>query len=84
MPGYDGTGPRGMGPMSGGGRGFCVVPETATESRSPDKGQSENCTEPVSSIYEQEEEINSLKSEMKSLKDTLTRIESQIEKLTEK
>ena len=27
MPGYDGTGPRGMGPMTGGGRGYCAVPE---------------------------------------------------------
>ncbi|MBN1522545.1 MAG: DUF5320 domain-containing protein [Candidatus Aureabacteria bacterium] len=26
MPGFDGTGPRGMGPMTGGGRGFCVLP----------------------------------------------------------
>jgi len=26
MPGYDGTGPRGMGPMTGGGRGYCAVP----------------------------------------------------------
>jgi len=24
MPGFDGTGPRGMGPMTGGGRGFCI------------------------------------------------------------
>ena len=23
MPGFDGTGPRGQGPMTGGGRGFC-------------------------------------------------------------
>ena len=23
MPGFDGTGPRGMGPMTGSGRGFC-------------------------------------------------------------
>jgi len=23
MPGFDGTGPSGMGPMTGGGRGFC-------------------------------------------------------------
>ncbi|MBC8275911.1 MAG: DUF5320 domain-containing protein [Chloroflexi bacterium] len=23
MPGFDGTGPMGMGPMTGGGRGFC-------------------------------------------------------------
>jgi len=26
MPGYDGTGPRGMGPMSGRARGYCAVP----------------------------------------------------------
>ncbi len=25
MPGLDGTGPRGMGPMTGGGRGFCAA-----------------------------------------------------------
>jgi len=25
MPGYDGTGPRGMGPMTGGGRGYCAT-----------------------------------------------------------
>ena len=26
MPGKDGTGPNGMGPMTGGGRGFCAIP----------------------------------------------------------
>jgi len=26
MPGFDGTGPAGMGPMSGRRRGFCIVP----------------------------------------------------------
>ena len=25
MPGFDGTGPAGMGPMTGGGRGFCAA-----------------------------------------------------------
>jgi hypothetical protein len=25
MPGYDGSGPRGQGPMTGGGRGYCVT-----------------------------------------------------------
>ena len=29
MPGFDGTGPRGAGPMTGGGRGFCAVPVSA-------------------------------------------------------
>jgi hypothetical protein len=26
MPGFDGTGPMGMGPMTGGGKGFCTMP----------------------------------------------------------
>ena len=26
MPGLDGTGPMGLGPMTGGGRGFCAIP----------------------------------------------------------
>jgi hypothetical protein len=26
MPGFDGTGPMGMGLMTGGGRGFCAMP----------------------------------------------------------
>ena len=26
MPGFDGTGPMGQGPMTGGGRGFCAMP----------------------------------------------------------
>ena len=31
MPGFNDTGPRGMGPMTGGGRGYCVVPSSITE-----------------------------------------------------
>jgi len=26
MPGFNGTGPRGQGAMTGGGRGYCVMP----------------------------------------------------------
>jgi len=26
MPRFDSTGPQGMGPMTGGGRGYCAVP----------------------------------------------------------
>lgn len=33
MPGFDGTGPRGMGPMTGWGRGFCAVPLNDTGNR---------------------------------------------------
>ena len=31
MPGFDGTGPRGMGPMTGGSRGYCAVPLSIPE-----------------------------------------------------
>jgi|WetSurMetagenome_2_1015567.scaffolds.fasta_scaffold34408_3 hypothetical protein len=33
MPKYDGTGPRGKGPMTGCGRGYCVIPLSTTEQR---------------------------------------------------
>lgn len=32
MPGFDGTGPRGMGPMTGGGVGFCTFSLRVTPS----------------------------------------------------
>ena len=31
MPGFNGTGPRGMGPMTGGGRGYCAIPLSVPE-----------------------------------------------------
>ena len=33
MPGFDGTGPRGQGPMTGGARGFCAMPYGANRPR---------------------------------------------------
>ena len=36
MPGFDGTGPRGMGPMTGGGRGYCAVPQAGGSGRELD------------------------------------------------
>jgi len=38
MPGFDGTGPRGMGPMTGGGRGFCAMPLQMTQPRYMGRG----------------------------------------------
>ena len=34
MPGFDGTGPRGQGSLTGGGRGFCAVPLRGASYRS--------------------------------------------------
>lgn len=47
MPGYDGTGPRGCGPMTGGGDGYCVmrVPEDLDQ---PRIGFAGLCGRPVS------------------------------------
>ena len=36
MPGFDGTGPCGRGPMTGGGRGYCAVPQPGRSERELD------------------------------------------------
>ncbi len=33
MPGFDGSGPQGLGPMTGGARGFCLDPAVAVPAR---------------------------------------------------
>jgi hypothetical protein len=38
MPGFDGTGPAGMGPLTGGGRGYCAVPLTGSYRPYQDNG----------------------------------------------
>lgn len=38
MPGYDGMGPDGRGPLTGGGRGYCVVAEPDARRRLPLSG----------------------------------------------
>ncbi|NLI70165.1 MAG: DUF5320 domain-containing protein [Firmicutes bacterium] len=38
MPGYDGTGPSGGGPMTGRGRGLCVTPSRRRRAFSPRYG----------------------------------------------
>ncbi|MFA5629446.1 MAG: DUF5320 domain-containing protein [Dehalococcoidales bacterium] len=84
MPGFDGTGPRGTGPMTGGGRGFCVMTESETTDSPPNKERGVDYADELSSTYEQRAEIDALKNEVKELKDTLAKIGSQIEKLVEK
>jgi hypothetical protein len=41
MPGFDGTGPRGLGPMSGKGGGYCLmsIPDDPTEAKIGFAGQ---------------------------------------------
>lgn len=42
MPGYDGTGPRGQGAMSGGGRGYCAVPADGSQAAMMGRGRGLN------------------------------------------
>ena len=54
MPGFDGTGPRGLGPMTGGCRGYCVLPvkgsNSPNQSRKP-QGLTGIQGRPVSAAY---------------------------------
>jgi len=78
MPGFDGTGPRGMGPMTGGGRGFCnpygVFGRPYRTLRWPGYGY------PFAPTREQE--ITFLKEEAEALKRMLDRIDARIKELT--
>jgi hypothetical protein len=51
MPGFDGTGPRGAGPMTGGGRGYCAVPGV------PGWGRGFGLRRPIRRGYEQIERL---------------------------
>ena len=62
MPGFDGTGPGGKGPMSGGCRGFCVLPLSPASRK----------------IRGQAEELLYLKSWAKMLRNRLEWIDEQL------
>ena len=89
MPGFDGTGPRGMGPLTGGGRGFCAVPLPAAWPAYPSYGMPYYGVQPAAPAafpYGQsmtrEQELEFLKNQTQTLKGHLERIEARIEQLT--
>jgi hypothetical protein len=51
MPVFDGTGPRGVGPITGGGRGFCVVPISPNSPLYVEEGDCRRTDVPVSKPY---------------------------------
>lgn len=92
MPGFDGTGPRGMGPMTGGGRGYCG-PSGVRAGWAPYGGRGRGGYGygygyagrgfgPGS--VSREQEMDYLKSEAEALKKTLDGIEARIRDLAEK
>ena len=63
MPNYDGTGPNGKGPMTGFGRGYCVIPITSSEQELEFlKGQAEALKD---GLKELENEIGKISAEKK-------------------
>ena len=89
MPGFDGTGPNGMGPMTGGGRGFCspwggsprqyAFPRQAS-SAFPRYGA--YGFRPFAPRMSREQELEFLKSQAEALRDELKELETEIGKLS--
>ena len=97
MPGFDGTGPRGMGPMTGGGRGFCSPWGIGAASRSygvPPRlgygypyygaGQVAPGAMPFAPQMSREQELDFLKKQAQAMRGQLEQIESRIQQLGSK
>ena len=87
MPGFDGTGPAGMGPLTGGGRGFCSswgirsgagIYGPAAYRPHP---SAYYAASPFSSQMTREQEIEFLKRQAASMKRQLDDIENRIKEL---
>ena len=83
MPGFDGTGPNGMGPMTGGGRGFCG-PRAAGATRRPYGTRRWSGYGGYRPAPTREQELELLKDEARSLRRTLEDMNARIEELTGK
>jgi len=85
MPGFDGTGPMGMGPMTGGGRGFCAVPYRPVWNRyatirgyrpyAPPWGM------PIIPPMGREQEIEFLKTQAQDLREELEEVQARVTEL---
>jgi len=97
MPGFDGTGPRGMGPMTGGGRGFCnprgvgtafrsygVSPRRGYGYQSYGAGPITPSAVPFAPQMTREQELGLLKDQADMVKQQLKDIESRIQELQAK
>jgi hypothetical protein len=95
MPGFDGTGPMGMGPMTGGGRGFCSpwgIGAAQHRYGSPRwtgyaypyymPGPFFTGATPFAPRMSREQEIDFLKSEAEALREQLKDLEARIGQLS--
>jgi hypothetical protein len=80
MPGFDRTGPRGLGPMTGGARGFCSATLPRTWSR-----YSRRAIYPAHPVpwdrMTPEQEFDLLKNQAQALREQLEQIEARIQAL---
>jgi hypothetical protein len=91
MPGFDGTGPRGLGPMTGGGRGYCAVllpgssaPITAGITYGPHAGRWVAPYYGIAPGVTAEDELNFLRNRVQALNEYLEGIEGRLQSLTSK
>jgi hypothetical protein len=91
MPGFDGTGPMGMGPMTGGGRGFCSPWGIGAGRRRYGFTRRAPYVYPYQGGYgfgpfaprlTREQELDFLKSEAQAMKDGLKELETRIGQLS--
>ena len=68
MPRFDGTGPRGMGPMTGGRRGYCVIPPNI----------------PKTELDSLKSQAHDLKAQLEQIEDRIEHLKSTESKSTER
>jgi len=84
MPGFNGTGPNGMGPMTGGGRGFCSAWGAGSRNY-PFPGWAQYGgyrSRAFAPRMSREQELEFLEGQAKALKNELNQLEIRIEKLS--
>jgi len=89
MPGFDGTGPNGIGPMTGGGRGFCNPGgDSPRQYALPRRGgyfsprYGAYGYRPFAPQVTQEQELEFLKGQAEALRDELKGLETEIGKFS--
>ena len=84
MPGFDGTGPNWMGPMTGGGRGFCGPRSAGAMWRPHGARRGAGYGYGYRPAPTREQELEFLKDETRALRRTLEDLDARIKDLTGK